>query len=90
MAQPLALVMAWMAASPKDAYPPGLFVLGSRVGVQTLYASEYAIDTWRALRGTCRDLRKERGLRNLELARDYALDNLIQFEEWEQLARLGL
>ena len=88
---PLARVMAWLSEPPAlDTYPPGLFVLDSRVGVRTLHAAEAAIDTWRALRGACRDLRRERGLRNLELARDKALEDLIEFEEWHQLAQQGL
>ena len=87
---PLALVMSWLSEPPTDTYPTGLFTLDSPVARQTLDATEDFIDTWRALRGACRDLRRERGLKNLVLARDIALENLIQFLEWQQLARLGL
>ena len=88
---PLAFVMSWLAdARPTEEYPPHLFSLESLVGLQTLCATEDALASWKALRCTNRDTCRERGGRNLELARDIALENLIQFEEWAQLARLGL
>ena len=86
----LALVMSWLAEPPSHAYPPGLFALNSPVARQTWDAAGDAVDTWRALRGACRGLRSEPGLRNLELAQDIALEHLIEFEEWNRMARLGV
>ena len=83
--------MSWLAAAePTEEYPPRLFILGSTVGLQSLCAAEDALASWQALRCTSRNTRHECGGRNLELARDIALENLIQFEEWAQLARLGV
>jgi hypothetical protein len=90
MSFPLALVMRWLAEPPSHAYPPGLFTLDSPVARRTLDAACDAVDTWRALRGACRGLRSEHGLRNLVTAEDIALEHLIEFEEWNRLARLGV
>ena len=88
---PLPIVLSWLAdVRPTYDYPPGLFVRGSTVGLKALVAADDALISWQALRATCRETSHERGTRTLELARDIALDNLIQFEEWSLLARLGL
>ena len=88
---PLPFVMSWLAsAESTEEYPPRLFILGSTIGLQSLCAAEDALASWKALICTSRDTCRERGVRNLELARDIALENLIQFEEWAELARLGL
>jgi len=82
---PLAVVMTWLAdTATGDRPPPGLCVMGSTVGIDNLNAAEDACASWCALRGSCRGLRRERGLKKLTLARDIAFYHLEVYEEWRQ------
>jgi len=92
-ATPLTLVMRWLSEPMKataDDLPPGLCVSGSTLAIDTLNAAEDAWDTWFALRWVCRELRHERGARNLETARDIFFYHLEVYEEWRHDAELGL
>ena len=91
---PLSVVMAWLAeptTATDEVLPPGLCVIGSTVGMDNLNAAEDACDSWLALRGSCRGLRRERGVKNLRRARDTAFYHLEVYEEWrQQVARESL
>ena len=91
MTHPMALVMRWLAESRLASEPPHeVLVLGSILARDTYTAAEDACDVWLALRGSCRELRHERGARTLVTARDTAFYYLEVFDEWRREAELGL
>jgi len=91
MASSLAVVMAWMVetANTSRREPPDLFVVGSTLARDNLTAAEGACDSWLALRGSCRGLRRERGVSKLNLACDLAFYHLEVYEEWHQQVLQG-
>ena len=87
----MALVMRWLAEARLASEPPReVFVHGSTVARDTLNAAEDACDLWLALRGSCRELRHERGARTLATTCDTAFYYLEVFDEWRREAELGL
>ena len=85
MSHPMALVMRWLTESRLTGEPlREVFVLGSTLARDTYTAAEDACDVWLALRGSCRELRSERGAKNLATTRDTAFYYLELFEEWRQ------
>ena len=91
MASSLAVVMAWMVetANTSRREPPDLFVVGSTLARDNWAAADDVCYVYLALRGSCRGLRRERGVSKLSLACDLAFYHLEVYEEWRHQVLMG-